>query len=496
MKPKIISFVTEDCLSLFKDGGYWLNTFDLIQTPVTSDKFFEILIDTYKPMSLSDENLCYFKNVPTNRAYLISPSLNYFKFECTCSFAILLSTYLNLKNLSYNFRSYYTQLTYKKFQNIKCLNHSFLSECVDKVKLCDSKLILKMSPDYNLIYLSLNIEFYDIILSQIIILFGILSNLICIIVLISGYWDKSFKRETCTGLYKLMIVNSLINFVYFLINCFHIINRCVEINGIFCSLVYRSKISQYYIIYFVEYLGSILKFWSSLTLIFISIARLNLLSNIKYFKNTKINLLLILISLGFSILVNLDKLFVIIVNENEFVSDFSFSNEFPDRNKFIIFIRFGRKIQYNGSDTIIFYFLYLFNFIINDIVLYIILTCFDFKIYKSLSKQIRLKKLITTKLTEFENLNFKVKTIIFFNTSILFVFRTLHLAIYSYLFYIRLKSNFNNENLCFRYGRMCSNLQEAGEIFNLLSNCYNIFLFFSLNQKFKKLFLNFFIKSK
>ncbi|CAF1044298.1 unnamed protein product, partial [Brachionus calyciflorus] len=181
IKPKIISFVTEDCLSLFKDGGYWLNTFDLIQTPVTSN-LFEISIETYKPMNLSDENLCYFKNVPTNRAYLISPSLNYFKFECTCSFAILFSTYLNLKNSSYNFRSYFTQLAYTKFQNKKCLNHSFLSECLDKVKLCDSKLSLKMSPDYNLIYLSLNIEFYDIILSQIIILFVNLDKVFVIVV--------------------------------------------------------------------------------------------------------------------------------------------------------------------------------------------------------------------------------------------------------------------------------------------------------------------------
>ncbi|CAF0997878.1 unnamed protein product [Brachionus calyciflorus] len=417
MKPKLIRFVTEDYLSLFKDGGYWLNTFDPIQTPLTSDNLFEIIIETYKPMNLSDKNLCYFKHIPSNRSYLIAPSLDYFKFECNCSFAILFSTYINIKNSSYNFKSHYTQLTYANFEQIEWLNHSFLSECLNKVKLCDSKLILKMSPDYNLIYLSLNIEFYNIILSQIIILFGILSNLICIIVLISGYWDINYKRETSKGLYKLMIINSLINFVYFLINCFHIINRCVEINGIFCSLVYRSKISQYYMIYFVEYLGSILKFWSSLTLISISIARLNLLSNIKYFKNPKINLKLILTTLGFSIFVNLDKLFVIIVNENEFILDFDFGDEFPDRNTFInsmMIIRFGRKIQYSGSLTIIFYFLYLINFIINDIVLNLILTCFDVKIYKSLGNQIRLKKLMTTKLSKFENLNFKVNTIIFF----------------------------------------------------------------------------------
>ncbi|CAF1093039.1 unnamed protein product, partial [Brachionus calyciflorus] len=74
MTPKLVRFITEDYLSLFKDGGYWLNSFELIQTPVTLDNLFEIIIDTYKPLGLEDENLCYFKHVPSNRAYLITPS--------------------------------------------------------------------------------------------------------------------------------------------------------------------------------------------------------------------------------------------------------------------------------------------------------------------------------------------------------------------------------------------------------------------------------------
>ncbi|CAF0793983.1 unnamed protein product [Brachionus calyciflorus] len=411
MTPKLIRFITEDYLSLFKDGGYWLNSFELVKKPLTSDNFFEIIIDTYKPLSLDDENICYFKHVPSNRAYLITPSVSYFNLKCTCSFSILFSTYLNLKNDSYNFKSYYTQLIYESFQKKKCLNQSFLSQCLDKVKRCNPKLFSKISPDYNMIDLSLKIDYFDIILSQIIILFGILSNLMSLVVLLSGYRDINLNKETSTRLYRLMIVNSLINFVYFSINFFHIINRCVEINGLFCSPVYRSKISQYYLIYFVEYLGSIVKFWSSLTLIAISIARLNPLSNKKFFINSKTNHYLFLFILAFSILTNLDKLFVIRVNENEFVLDFDFGNEFPDRNTFInsmSIVKLDRKIEYNGSDSIIFYVLFLLNFIINDIVLYLILTCFDFKIYKSFSNQIRLKKLMTTKLSEFENLNYKV----------------------------------------------------------------------------------------
>ncbi|CAF0945697.1 unnamed protein product [Brachionus calyciflorus] len=492
INSKIIHFFTEDYLSIFQDGGYWLNSFELITDTFQSDNFFEILIDNYK-LSFTEENLCFFKHVQSNRAYLISFTTRYMKFTCTCTSAILFSTYLNLKNFKYKFKSHFTSTTSEFLDGINCLNSTFLKKCSEKVKKCDSKILYKTSTDYNLIYLSLKVEFYNIILSQTIILFGILSNLFSLIVLISGYWDKSLKKETSTGLYKLMIINSLINFVYFLINSFHIINRCVEINGIFCSLIYRNKISQYYMIFFVEYLGSILKFWSSLTLIAISIARLGLLSNKKYFKNYKINRFVISIIFIYSILINLDKLFTIIVNSNEFVLDFDFGDEFPDRNTYINSIsrlRYGRNLQYSGPNTIIFYVLYFLNFAINDVVLYAILTCFDLGLYKTLRDKIQLKKLMGTKLSDFENLNFKVNFIIFLNTSILFGLRTFHLFINSYLFIIRLKSNVNNENLCYKYGKMCSNLDEGSEIFNLLANCYNIILFYNLNKTCKILCLN------
>ncbi|CAF1043748.1 unnamed protein product [Brachionus calyciflorus] len=493
MKPKVIHFQTDDLLSLFQDGGFWLNSFQIITNPLKLENFYEIILDGYKFFNLKDENLCFFKHVPLNRAYLISISFNYNTYECTCTLSILFSTYFNLGNYSNNFRTYFTYLTYENLKMKNCMNYTFLNECLEKVKKCDIKTRNKIYSDYNLLDFSLNVEFYSIIISQIIISCGFLSNLINIIVLYTGYRDKNLKKETSKGLYKLMILNSLTNIIYFFIYSFHIINRCVEINGIYCSVIYKNKISQFFMIYFVEYLGSILKFWSSLTMIAISVARLSFLSSKNCLKEKKNFRSWLLLALFYSIVINLDKVFVIFVNDNEYVLDFDFSNEFPDRNSFInklTIIRGGRNLKYHGEKSIIFYVLYVFNFCTNDIVLYAILTCLDLSICNSLRGNIKLKKLILTKISEFENLNFKVNVVIIFNMTILFGFRTTHLFINSYLFYLKLKPNLNNQNLCYKYGRMCSYFQEASEIFNLLANCYNIFLFYHLNKVFRILFLN------
>ncbi|RMZ96958.1 hypothetical protein BpHYR1_015712 [Brachionus plicatilis] len=73
---------------------------------------------------------------------------------------------------------------------------------------------------------------------------------------------------------NLMSFNSAINLLFSIIYCIHLINKCVYVNGIFCSAIKEERYVQLFDIIFVGFFLSILKTLANITIIGISWIRL------------------------------------------------------------------------------------------------------------------------------------------------------------------------------------------------------------------------------
>lgn len=103
------------------------------------------------------------------------------------------------------------------------------------------------------------IEFIFLILTPIASAFGIVSNLLVIIVV------QMNSKELKENHYKYMWMNSLINVLYLVIQPFNLISECQQFDGWFCSSVRKFFFSQYFKIIFVEYVSNLLRLLSNFT---------------------------------------------------------------------------------------------------------------------------------------------------------------------------------------------------------------------------------------
>ncbi|CAF0990548.1 unnamed protein product [Brachionus calyciflorus] len=165
--------------------------------------------------------------------------------------------------------------------------------------------------------------------------------------------------------------------------------------------------SQFYDILIIEFLLNILKFWSNISIIILSWVRLNLLfenNNLKFKWLNKRRIITPIIFL--SIVLWIDKLFTVRVNQNYFVFDEKDYDEFPSKNTFQEYVirtkRSSNFIKYLGQTSYIFYILFVFNFLLNDVVVFLgglnDVVAFDFKMLHDLNKKMRMKKNIKLKI--------------------------------------------------------------------------------------------------
>ena len=315
-----------------------------------------------------------------------------------------------------------------------------------------------------------------------------------------------------------MILNSVINLVYSVIFAIHLINRCVYINGIFCSTILTNKYVQLFDIIFVEFFLAILKIWSNVSLIGISWLRLAFLIKDKTWvkriekflkkKSSKICLVSLLIM---SVLISIDKLFLVRVNERYFIMDEEYYEEFPDKNNFISVLyrdvgngknEQSKNVLFSGTVTYIFYLMYFLNFILNDFLIYLLMFSIDIIMLFYLRRQIKSKKKLRLNFNlnndgNLENAEARISYTVITNLIIVFLLKSLHLAVSIYLLIIKTFSNKRDKlNICFYYSRFCSNLLEFTELFYLLSNAYTIILYCNLNKNFKLSFEKIFFSKK
>lgn len=215
-----------------------------------------------------NEDICLFKNISSNlKICVLFPFYGYSKCTCTILW-ILENNKLNNSSSSIDDCNFFSILSCLKF-DIKNCNFSARFEKCSPKSISSTKSYL---PNIDKFYNAIFFDFIAIILIPIFSILGIITNLICVIVLVNDKNKNSPMR-------KLMLLNSSLNLIYCFIYLIHLVNKCAIITGIFCSSVNRTYQSQIFSIYVVKFFGSILKLTSNLTCMGISFIRLKELNN-------------------------------------------------------------------------------------------------------------------------------------------------------------------------------------------------------------------------
>lgn len=234
--------------------------------------YFNLLGETIN--YLDDSDFCFFKNYPPKNSIFTILNLNFIKNN------YCLITWLIRKN--FDFKNKTWEMEYFIFNTKKILDSSDLNRncnfikmlemCEFKFKYQKNRLIGPLEFEYK----TEELNFITIFFIPIFCLLGILTNGINILILnLPNQTD--FQNKTKNFIYKLMNIYSAVNLSFYFIYSFHLMGKCVAINGVFCSAINRTLFAQFYEKYFIEILSNILRISSILLNSSISINRLVLL---------------------------------------------------------------------------------------------------------------------------------------------------------------------------------------------------------------------------
>jgi hypothetical protein len=84
---------------------------------------------------------------------------------------------------------------------------------------------------------------------------------------------KGRKIELKEKFYKYMLVNSIFNSAYSLINLFNLMSECIILNSVFCLSIFRDLPVQYFKTIVIKYLDNVLKISAALCYILMTINR-------------------------------------------------------------------------------------------------------------------------------------------------------------------------------------------------------------------------------
>ena len=264
----------------------------------TSNSFYS---DSKKHF-FNDEDFCLFRDFPFEQLVTFNLYLYYGmnKLDSSCTTLWLIQYYpVYIKFIPINKMLEYNQ-TFQIINNAE----SLLTKCdfEKRIKMC------KKSHHYsnkNLNKMNFIIFFmtFHLIITPLICLFGILTNIQIIFVVIK---NRSTLKE---NQYIYMAVNSGSNIVILMIQIFELINECHEPFGLYCSAVYKYKVAQYFKIIFGETISSFFRLLSNFTFLAFSINRLSLIGKqnklFEFFSKMKIKIyigIVIIISAIFSLI--------------------------------------------------------------------------------------------------------------------------------------------------------------------------------------------------
>lgn len=443
-----------------------------------------------------DEDFCYFLQFPKNDFLMIKFGQQI--FNCTCLISWLINNNFTDLNTNLDIKN---QCDFLKI-NEKCFMFKFEESCNSKSFKVKSNIKV-----IDTLYQTEFLSFFIGILIPFISIFSIILNLFNLSILRSlNIKENKTKSKNKNSLFFLMFFNSILNVIFAVIYFFHIFNICVFQNGIFCPFISHSLFIQYYEIYFVEYLANVVKTSSNIIALLVSLERyINYMSNCK----SKIQQIIVkkkiilLISLIISFFINLDKIITSKINSNFFDQNYFYSYpEFPFKNTFKGI--FDKKFAYQDGFSFLkiknplYFAIFLGNFLFNNILLLQLLLIFDILLLIKFRKDISIKNKICEKILNHKNRENKIKN------KCIAMKTTLAIIIYSKILFacrvtefifilIVFKLNVQNK-VCSEENKICTNLIQAGSFIYLISTCLTFFIYFFLNNHFRKAAQHWFIK--
>ena len=97
---------------------------------------------------------------------------------------------------------------------------------------------------------------------------GILLSLLSIVIVNNA--NPKLSKDLDGPMYKYMKLNSCFNAIFCFVFLFKLLTTCTSYTGIFCSSIYQTTYSQYFEIFFIQFIA---KLCSNISSIFVSISR-------------------------------------------------------------------------------------------------------------------------------------------------------------------------------------------------------------------------------
>lgn len=474
------------------------------------------------PYLYPDEDFCLFVDFPFNRMVFLDPQTICVKNNCSCTVYWLLR-YVHYMNESKETIarlksdvSWIFPLRFDKYENEikKC-------DFTQRIRKCDKNTIHQATSNRMTFDQALDdsqlVDFITVILMPISSILGLAINIVNVRVIVGIKLDKTPEDEKQRSLVRFMLVYSIINLVYCLIHSVSLMNKCVDVNGMFCSDVYFTQFAQWFKIIAVEYMGSCLRTFSNLAYFCISVNRYILLEKesklakiveatlSKMKVKTKVLLIIILVVIIMGL--NVHKIVVYKVLSSTMVNiltlekaNFFFSLPFFVANSKIYenYFNYETRDSITVKSTLYEVFTYL-NFIFNDLVFFLLFTISDIFLIVSLHQSIEKKKNIfkhrlndpkvQKQISKLEKVTKNIVKVIVTNTIILLLVKSFDMAISISKFGIwkqNLSKMWNTRKLnsfCYTV-KICHVYEELAKIFYIFHYCFSIVAFSFLNKHF------------
>ncbi|CAF0854779.1 unnamed protein product [Brachionus calyciflorus] len=458
--------------------------------------------DTNLNYNFPDKDFCLFVNFPTER--LIFPHSGKIAYKnCSCLILWLFKNAFRIFKI--------TQIP--DLDNIKICEKFYELEnetqyCNFPKRVSSCNLGKNRTKQINSIRsIFYMFEIFDIYITIFTILFGTIgltTNILNFYILIELKQDKNNKNNITQT--NLMLLNSLFNIIYLLTRFVHLMNKCITPNGIFCSSIHTTLFVQYSEVLISEFLGNLMKFFSNLSRLGISI-NIFMLLDIDF--HNKINIFIQkktvrIISIGiiilYTILLGFGIFYTNRINVELAMDDFLDYREYPDKN--IVFFNYfsiatpHKERFYNSSHSMTVFIVFIISFMTNNI-LYLFLFCIAEILIMVKTKDFLKKKLIFAK--KISNANIvklsktlkKMALVIIIQLIFLIFLKILDIIISGFIVYEKTTNYLSILNTCSRYNKVCTILQEFSDLFFIDPICILTLVYYHLNKNFKAYLMSF-----
>jgi len=331
-----------------------------------------------------DEDFCLFKDFPFNQMVVYSLIEREMPIKYGCTDLWLVKNNWLFKSSPYDFFD---------IDNFVYLHVNFFEcEFEKRLDLCNkTNFVTKTSNSENVLDFMIVSEFLLILFNVMISLFGIVSQVIVIIVIVKKENRKELKEKQ----YVYIAFHSAANIAIFFFQIMSLISECQLPFGIYCSSIRKLIFVQYLNIIFVQYFNFFFRLLSNFFYVGFSINRLSLVGSNQDKKSelaSKISIktfiaVSLLISAGLSVV----KGFL-----------FKINLYFPEMNYPIIF---SQKI-YNWQLNLNYRFILIFNFVY-DMINYVLFVVIHFVI--DIILVVKFRRVISERENKLKNMNANLK---------------------------------------------------------------------------------------